>query len=310
MKMKLFYVATAMAVMFAQVVINSGLTVAARAATTAAPTAPRWWTATGNPGLNLNGKMFTLSFDRGSMSFYPPCYSPPTSPPSPTATAYTTTNRPTSYPSWTTAPPTRGVSVCLRFITDEWSLYGPITFTLSPSTTPLTLKTSAPNNYLVYFGGNRNYLSLDPNLKFWPNIDSNIWYRVCVTVDSMKNVAQVFSGSSMSIRKMLRYPYVWSGEPVIEVPGFDGQLTDVQVWDYPLRYREVVNYMTSIFYGQQGSVLTWSSIRYSLRGSTLLEDVYEWQAKQPISSKGRGRRAKGEKKKKKTRERKKQSSVL
>lgn len=44
-----------------------------------------------------------------------------------------------------------------------------------------------------------------------------------------------------------------------------------------------------------GSVLTWSSISYSLRGNTLLEDVYAWQAKQPISRKRRGRRPKGEK---------------
>ena len=42
--------------------------------------------------------------------------------------------------------------------------------------------------------------------------------------------------------------YVWSGEPVIEFPGFDGQVTDVQMWDYPLSYREVFKYMTSSVY--------------------------------------------------------------
>ena len=43
--------------------------------------------------------------------------------------------------------------------------------------------------------------------------------------------------------------YVWSGEPVIEFSGFEGQVTDVQVWDYPLRYREILNYMSSCVYG-------------------------------------------------------------
>ena len=43
--------------------------------------------------------------------------------------------------------------------------------------------------------------------------------------------------------------YVWSGEPVIEFKGFDGQVTDVQMWDYPLSYREVFKYMTSGVYG-------------------------------------------------------------
>ena len=39
--------------------------------------------------------------------------------------------------------------------------------------------------------------------------------------------------------------YVWPGEPVIDIPGFDGQVTDIQVWDYPLRYREIINYMNT-----------------------------------------------------------------
>lgn len=77
--------------------------------------------------------------------------------------------------------------------------------------------------------------------------------------------------------------YVWSGEPVIDIPGFNGQVTDVQVWDYPLCYQEVFNYMANGVYGSySGNVLTWSHVSYSLRGKALLEDVYEELAKQPI----------------------------
>lgn len=43
--------------------------------------------------------------------------------------------------------------------------------------------------------------------------------------------------------------FVWSGEPVIDFPGFDGQVTDVQIWDYPVHYREVFNYMSNGVYG-------------------------------------------------------------
>ena len=43
--------------------------------------------------------------------------------------------------------------------------------------------------------------------------------------------------------------YVWSGEPVIQFEGFDGQVTDIQMWDYPLSYREVFKYMTNGVYG-------------------------------------------------------------
>ncbi|XP_041804084.1 uncharacterized protein LOC121614328 [Chelmon rostratus] len=405
MKMKLLYVPTVMAVMSA--VVNVGLT-AAR------------WTTTGPHRLNLNGKMFTLSLNRGGISFYPPYYRPyttaypshryinrqyataqphnpfhlyPTRPYSPfrpyharphtpfrlyptrpytpfrpyharphtpfrlyptrphtplrpyptrpyvpshrfltttrpyttttrpyttTTRPYTTTTRPyhttttrpyptttrwyttrpyptrhyTTYPPWTSPPPTRGVSVCLRFLTDYQQTTKPTIFKLSPSSgAPLTLGTSYGTQFFLSFDGySYSYLNLQPNLRFWSNVGQDIWTRVCLTVDSRKKVAQVFSGSSISIRKMLPVQYVWQGEPVIDFPGFDGQLTDVQVWDYPLGYKEVFNYMTSGVYAPyRGSVLTWSSISYSPRGNTLLEDAYEWQAKQPISSRGRGR---------------------
>lgn len=35
---------------------------------------------------------------------------------------------------------------------------------------------------------------------------------------------------------------------MITFSGFDGQVTDVQVWDYPLRYREVTDYMNPSAY--------------------------------------------------------------
>ncbi|XP_076600443.1 uncharacterized protein LOC143328885 [Chaetodon auriga] len=328
MKMKLLYVPTVMAVMAA--VLNVGLT-AAR------------WTTTGPYGLNLNGKMFTLSFNGGGISFYPPYFfsasnsRPRTTPyPTPRYTTrpyytttttrpyyttttrpyyttttrpyYTTTTRPyfttttrpyytttrpyTTYPPWTSAPPTRGVSVCLRFLTD-YEQRQPIIFTLSPSSrAPLKLETSFGNEFRLSFDrySYRN-LNLQPNLRFWSSVGQDIWTRVCVTVDSVKKVAQVFSGPNMSIRKRLPVQYAWPGEPVIDFTGFDGQLTDVQVWDYPLSYKEIFNYMTSGVYAlYRGSVLTWSSISYSPGGNALLEDTYKRQAQLPANRSGTGRR--------------------
>uniref|UniRef100_UPI0037E7184F uncharacterized protein n=1 Tax=Semicossyphus pulcher TaxID=241346 RepID=UPI0037E7184F len=221
-----------------------------------------------------------------------------------TTRPYRTTTRPyrtttrrhrTTYPSWTTAPPTRGVSVCLRYLTAYQSNINTL-FTLSPSTNPLTLGVNFPNSYVLPQYG-YNYMVLKPYIKFWSNIEPEIWTRVCLTVDTRWNVVQLFSGSNMSIRKILPNRYAWSGEPVIDFPGFDGQVTDVQVWDYPLRYKEVFNYMTNGVYAPyRGSVLSWSSISYSPSGNPLLEDVYERQGSQPIGShRGRGRRPKGEK---------------
>lgn len=244
--------------------------------TTAYPT-----TTPGYPAQDLNGKMFTLSLYRGGITFFPPYYSSPSSTrgyyttPSPWTSAY-----PTTYP---TAYPTRGVSVCLRYVTDfDGGMSGSISlFTLSPSTNPLRLTLSSAGLYSLAFNG-YNSIYLKPSIQIWPSNGQSIWTSVCVTVDSAKNVAQVFSGSNMSPRKLIPSKYVWSGEPVIDLAGFTGQVTDIQVWDYPLRYKEVFYYLSPGFFGPNpGSVLTWSNIRFSLRGETLMEDRYEVQAKEP-----------------------------
>ncbi|GLD58139.1 uncharacterized protein AKAME5_001028200 [Lates japonicus] len=260
-------------------------------------TTPRWrtttpWT-TGHPAVNLDGKMFTLSLNGGDISLYPPNYSPPQPRPSTTRHYYYTT---TPYP-WTTQPPTRGLSVCLRFLTDFVQSRNPRIFTLSPSSSnPLTLGVSG-SYWLSYDRYRYANVYLQPSIRFWSEVAPDIWTRVCITLDSFTNVVQLFSGSYMSIRKLLPVRYSWAGEPVITFSGFDGQVTDVQVWDYPLRYREVIDYMNPSAYKlYRGSVLTWSYISYSLRGNPLLEDVYEIQAQQLVSRKGRRRGPKGEKK--------------
>lgn len=192
----------------------------------------------------------------------------------------TTTPRP-----WTTAPATRGVSVCLRYLADDLSS---TVVTLSPSSrAPLRLGFSNGWYTLTFDPYGYSALSFRPSFRFWSNMVPDIWTRVCVTLDSMKNVAQVFSGSNISIRKMMPSKYDWSGEPVINFSGFDGQLTDVQIWDYPLRYKEVFNYMTSGIYAPyRGSALSWSNISYSSTGGALLEESYEWQARRPIGGSG------------------------
>ncbi|KAK5871950.1 hypothetical protein PBY51_012689 [Eleginops maclovinus] len=310
--MKLLHVPMAVAVLSALVV-------------TAAAAGPK----TGVSGVNLNGKMFTLSSSAGGIYFYPPQFytNPyptrryPTRPYYTTIRPYTpestvsrkyipsnttsrntsellTTRRPTttttSYPRptathlpTTTASRIRGWSVCLRYLTD----YSTTIFTLGQSMYPLSfgVKTTDPAYFLNMdpFGQS---LSFRPILKFLPGIKSEVWSRVCLIVDNMKHVAQVFSGSKTSIRKLLPRQFVWSGEPVINFSEFNGQLTDVQMWDHTLSKLDVLNYMTcgTISGPYSGSLITWSYISYSSSGITLLEDdAYEWQARQPISSRRR-----------------------
>ncbi|CAI5687288.1 unnamed protein product [Oreochromis niloticus] len=165
-----------------------------------------------------------------------------------------------------------GVSVCLRYMTDTVQPNFPL-FTLSPGISPLSLQGSFDTFMLSYYDSFS--VNLQPIVHLWPDIKQDIWTSVCLTVDTSKSVVQMFSGGYMSPRK-----YVWSGEPVISFPGFDGQLTDVQVWDYPLRYRDIIYYMSRSYYGSySGSVISWSNIRYNNRGRAVLEDTFDMRAK-------------------------------
>lgn len=248
------------------------------------------------PGINLKGKMVTVSQDSG-VTFFQPYFNLEESeklnqtsapqdsdlvPTTETARPEWTTQWPTEwttgyYPYPTTTPySTSGVSVCLRFMTDFRNF---VVFKLSPRS-PLTFTWDNPYYDLRWFYYSQ--VSLNPRINLWNSVHTQPWTSVCLVLDSRKNVAQVFQGGAMSIRKILRSRMVWSGEPVVDMSGFDGQVTDLEVWDYPLQYREVLAYMQN--YGSSGTVLTWSNIAYKYRGNILVEDTYSAQMKKPISS--------------------------
>ena len=95
-----------------------------------------------------------------------------------------------------------GFSVCLRYLTE-----GSTTTLLKlfpSSSSPVTLGTSDRVYYSLSCEAVYYTQVFLPFIKFWPEgFAQDIWTRVCVTVDGAKRVAQVFSGSNMSIRKML-----------------------------------------------------------------------------------------------------------
>lgn len=241
-------------------------------AVTADESTETWPPPTRSPKGNLFGKMVTLTTDgvyRGGITFYPPYYSPP---PNDTVNG---THHPTRYPSWTTPPPTAGVTVCLRFVKDYAG--GSSIFQLDPGyQQSFTVRYRGPE-YLLSV--DRINVLLNPNLEIWTNIYPEIWTRVCLVVDSMKKVVQAFSGSYMSARKLVNSPITWSGRPVIDFSSFDGQVTDIQIWDYPISSNMIYSYMSRS--GMSfGNALTWSNIGYTIKGPMLMEDsdLYRMEA--------------------------------
>ncbi|KAK7899426.1 hypothetical protein WMY93_020279 [Mugilogobius chulae] len=194
------------------------------------------------------------------------------------------TTTPSWSPDWTTryyptSPPprTKSVSVCLRFMADSNSFN---LLKLAPGS-PLTLSYNNP----TWFTLSWNYysqVSLNPRVLLWTSIRTQPWTSVCMVLDSRKNVVQLFEGGYMSVRKIPPSRMLWSGEPVVDVSGFDGQVTDLEVWDYPLKYGQVFSYMQN--YGSSGTVLSWSNIAYRYRGNVLFEETYALRLRQSISS--------------------------
>lgn len=95
-----------------------------------------------------------------------------------------------------------GVSVCLRYMTDAVQPTFPL-FTLSPDTSSLSLQRSFDTFMLSYYDSFS--VDLQPIVHLWPDIKQDIWTSVCLTVDTSKNVVQMFSGGYMSPRKVMPY---------------------------------------------------------------------------------------------------------
>lgn len=107
------------------------------------------------------------------------------------------------YYLWTLSPV--GVSVCLSYMIDfRQPTYGTrYLFTLSPSN-PLRLVVKSNSQYLLFIEGYTVYLNTD--ILLLPNIGQTPWTKICLNIDSGKNVVQMFSGRQASIRKILPVP--------------------------------------------------------------------------------------------------------
>lgn len=241
----------------------------------------RWTThpPTGQPGQDLTGKMFTLSQNDGGVIFYPGSYTPPWASTRSYSTYPTTSpsHRTTSPFPWTTETPVRGISVCVRYMADTSDFVN--IFTLDKYSSNLQLTQTAAGSYTVT--NNYFWVSMTTKFKLWPITQWNMWTSVCLTVDNSNSVTQLFKDFSMSVRLLLPSRLRRLSKPLIEFPGFNGQITDLQVWDYPLSYKEVYTYMRRDgFRPYRGSLLTWSNINYSNKENSLLEDEYGVLAQQ------------------------------
>ncbi|XP_052377308.1 jeltraxin-like [Oncorhynchus keta] len=235
-------------------------------------------TPPGPSTLNLCGQMFTVT-NGGELTMYtdPIAQSPSRSPyssPSPSSTSY-------PYTSPSPSPSSSPLTVCLRYMAEEGE---DLTF--------FSLTQGNNWNLLLkrYYWG-MDHLSIDSSQDFSSYKlfravrEAHPWTSLCVTWEKKTGMAQVWRGGTVSVRKRV-FGQVTNGPPVLKVFKFEGQVTDVEVWDRVLSPSWILAYMSgwqSYWSYTPGNVLTWSKAIYSTNGEVLLERNTYNSDHQPIS---------------------------
>ncbi|XP_020321329.1 jeltraxin-like [Oncorhynchus kisutch] len=237
-------------------------------------------TPSGPSTLNLHGQMFTVT-NGGELTMYTDAIAPSLSrsPYSSLSTSPSSTSYPYTSPSPSPSP--SPLTVCLRYMAEEGE---DLTF--------FSLTQGNNWNLLLkrYYWG-MDHLSIDSSQDFSSYKlfravrEAHPWTSLCVTWEKKTGMAQVWRGGTVSVRKRV-FGQVTNGPPVLKVFNFEGQVTDVEVWDRVLSPSWILAYMSgwqSYWSYTPGNVLTWSKAIYSTNGEVLLERNTYNSDHQPIS---------------------------
>ncbi|XP_063042609.1 serum amyloid P-component-like [Engraulis encrasicolus] len=171
---------------------------------------------------------------------------------------------------------TYAFTVCLRAIFEMsstrniFSLSIGTSVALSLTTSPYA--TEIPPGYQLTLGQASKafkMVSKVPSVsKLWP------WTSLCVTWDSTTGMTQLWEDNSMSVRKSMWRGQGFYGTPVLSLSGFEGQVTDMHMWNQAMPVSVLRSYNQGWGY-PQGTMLSWARTSYSVRGSPILEKAYE-----------------------------------
>uniref|UniRef100_A0A3B1JUJ1 Pentraxin family member n=1 Tax=Astyanax mexicanus TaxID=7994 RepID=A0A3B1JUJ1_ASTMX len=166
-----------------------------------------------------------------------------------------------------------GLTVCLRVLTEQQSYS--IQLTLGNQTEFVRLDGVPRSRHDLYVSGSSVnfdwFFSAASYVQRWP------WKNRCFTWESSSGMAQLwFDGNmtyntlfvSFSVYFLLQ---VFSGQVQLSLYQFEGQLSDVYVWERALSVQELYNFLYYNYNFPPGSILNWQWIQYSTSGYTVLE---------------------------------------
>ncbi|XP_017541780.1 C-reactive protein-like [Pygocentrus nattereri] len=163
-----------------------------------------------------------------------------------------------------------GLTVCMRVLIEN--PYYRVQLTFGNSTDGISYTgpvTTNPLYYLDIEGATVSFKTISVSFEQqWP------WRNRCFTWESSSRMAQLWFDGRMSIRKSVGRGQVFSGQAELTISEFEGQVSDVYVWDSALSVKHLYCYLALSHSFPPGSVLDWRHIQYSTSGYALLEPTY------------------------------------
>ncbi|XP_041926131.1 serum amyloid P-component-like [Alosa sapidissima] len=169
-----------------------------------------------------------------------------------------------------------GFTVCFRMIAETMSQYNrPVTIlTMTMNNSVIfTLRALSFKYELLVSGGESKLFS--PVVPMFVK-SSFPWTSLCATWDSATGMTQMWKDGKMSVRKCMGRSQKCYGTPVVTLSGFEGQVTDIHVWDKALPFSSLRAYLKGQCYSP-GNLLSWRDISYTSRSYVVLEDAYPMQ---------------------------------
>ncbi|XP_066578833.1 C-reactive protein [Amia ocellicauda] len=155
-------------------------------------------------------------------------------------------------------------TVCLRHLSEtDQTLF---TMNINSSARFSLRSQSVYPRYAFDIGGQMLRSSLNVPYNHYP-----YWTDVCATWESFGGMAQVWANGLGSVRKAAWRGGIFGGQVFLTLGDFEGQVTDVHMWDYELSTNKIRAFMAGMSF-RQGTVVSWTSARYSASGDVVLED--------------------------------------
>ncbi|KAM9444712.1 serum amyloid P-component-like [Clarias gariepinus] len=171
-------------------------------------------------------------------------------------------------------PEVTGITLCLRGLTDKKWMIDDRLQLMFGERNAFYITASSSSEYQLQVAGSYPYVTFNVNSMVAVREVSSVWKSRCVTWDSDSGMAQLWFDGRMSVRKGVSRGAVFSGQAELSLHQFEGQLSDVYLWDSVLSTRELYRYLYQLSVPWGGKVLDWTQMEFITSGYVVLEPAY------------------------------------